>query len=295
MKSRTVSKKEAFVFCGIMLTSFPLLFCIDRGNSMLFAVAFTALFLALYDEDDKKYRYLAYVSLGIATAIKMYPGVFGILILRRALEEKDYKELILCVIICAVMLLLPFLWTDGTFADMLKNATGYGTGNVDIIQVNVVYMVSHFLKFMNLTEHTRYAVSSAVSYVLLLFILISVLFDKKMPMWQAVCLLAGSQVLCAGLGMGYLLLFMVIPAWYFLNSSYNETPMNAVYGVIFAFILLIIPGIPGEPDMYASFSLFKGICTLLIVAILLVHSYDRLLRDYRGRTPSQATASAEQK
>lgn len=68
--------------------------------------------------------------------------------------------------------------------------------------------------------------------------------------------------------------------------------MNAVYGVIFAFILLIIPGIP---DMYAWFSLFKGICTLLIVAILLVHSYDRLLRDYRGRALSQATASAEQK
>lgn len=92
---------------------------------MMFSVIFIALFLMFYNSENKKMRYLAYIFLGIATAIKIYQGLFGLLVLRRDLEQRDLKDTLICVAICALIFFLPFLLTDGTFIDVFQNATGF--------------------------------------------------------------------------------------------------------------------------------------------------------------------------
>lgn len=279
-KSSKISKREALIFFLIVITSYPMLYCIDRGNSMMFSVIFIALFLMFYNSENKKMRYLAYIFLGIAIAIKIYPGLFGLLVLRRDLEQRNLKDTLICAVICALIFFLPFLITDGTFIDMLHNATSYSENAITFGQVNIIAMFESILIASGVENYTSYrSIWHIVSYFILFLIVVSVLFDKKMPKWHVICLLSGSQVLCAGLGTEYLLLYMVIPAWYFINSNPDQTRENIVYGVILAAILLSIPG-SAEINI---FSFVKGMFTLTLVITLLAKSCDRMYNVYKTR------------
>lgn len=66
-----------------LILSGPMLFLLERGNILLIVIAFTMLFCALYDSENKYLRYIGYVSLAIAAAIKIYPAVFGLLLIKR--------------------------------------------------------------------------------------------------------------------------------------------------------------------------------------------------------------------
>lgn len=280
-RSCRVSKKEALIFFFIVVTSYPMLYCLDRGNSMMFSVIFIALFLMFYDSKSKNKRYLAFIFLGIATSIKIYPGLFGLLILRDGLNRRDLKETLICIIICALIFFPPFLLTDGTFMDMLHNATSFSGYAITFGQVNIIAMLESSLIALSVENYASYRfIGQILSGLMLLFIAASVIFDKAMPKWQMVCLLAGSQILCAGLGTQYLLLYMVIPAWYFVNSHPDESREYMIYGVLLAAILLSAPGSAGIGNI---FTFAKGMITLSIVIIILSKSCNRILEMLRNQ------------
>lgn len=288
-KDRKVSKKEMLLFFIIIITSYPMVYCLDRGNSMLYSVAFIMLFLFFYKSPNKKYRYLSYISLGIATSIKIYPVIFGILILKESIEDKNYKELIASAVICIVMFFLPFLLTDGTFIDMFRNATHLSEVGVSFGQVNITALMETFLTVAGIENYADYRnLGTVLSLILLGVILIFVLFDKKMPVWQTVCLLACSQVLCSGLGTQYLLLYMIIPAWYFINSNPKDSKIHIIYGVLFALILFMVPGV-GPSGNILTF--LKGMITLTITIIILTTGFNRI-RD-KSENPQNNTDVTE--
>ena len=276
-REKKVSKKEMLLFFLVAITSYPMIYCIDRGNSMLYSVVFVALFLLLYNSPNKKDRYFSYIFLSIAVSIKIYPVLFGILIFKKSVENKEYREFIACAVICVLTFFLPFFLTDGTFIDMFRNATNLSSIGVTFGQVNIVAMFEQLLIAIGVENYADFrSLGTVLSMILLAVIAVFILFDKKMPEWQAVSLLAGTQVLCAGLGTQYLLLYMIIPAWYFINSNPNNSKINMVYGILFAIILLIIPGI-GPDGNILSFT--KGIITLILTIVILTDCYNRI----RGR------------
>lgn len=289
-KSSKLSKTATYLSFAVFATSYPMLYCLDRGNSMLFSVLFIALFVMLYDSENKKHRYLSYIFLGLATATKIYPILFGTLVLKRTLEEKNYPELIGCIAICSALLFLPFPLTDGSFMDMFHNAFGYSSSTEAYYgRVNIVALITGTAEMLEAENFSHYTLLSAISYAFMIVVLIAALLDRKAPAWQTVCLLAGTQVLCAGLGTEYLLLYMIIPAWYFINSEIENTRKNMIYCLLFIGILISIPGSKGLGN---TFTFVKGILTLIITILILSESYSRLKEEYGNKKESGAEYAA---
>lgn len=285
-KGRRISKKEMLLFFLIVITSYPMVYCFDRGNSMLYSVVFISLFLLFYNSPNKKLRYLSYVSLSIATSIKIYPAFFGVLILKRSIEEGDFKELISCVIICVLMFFLPFFLTDGTFNDMFRNAIELSSNRITFGQVNITAILEAFLIGIGVETYADYRnIGTVLSLFLLVLIAVFILFDKTMPDWQAICLLACAQVLCTGLGAQYLLLYMIIPAWYFINSHPVGSKTNIIYSILFVTIILLIPGLGAAGNLL---TFLKGVVTLILTILILIESCCR----FRNKTGGDGTTPA---
>ena len=67
----------------IICCSSPFVYAIMRGNTIYFALIFVLLFLLYYDSDKPVLREIAYISLAIAGAIKIYPLFFGVFLLKK--------------------------------------------------------------------------------------------------------------------------------------------------------------------------------------------------------------------
>lgn len=267
-KSRSVSRKETILFFILILTSFPMLWSIDRGNSLLMAVILSSLFLAGYNSESKKIRYLSYISLGIATGIKIFPFLFGALLLRKFIKSKkveDLKELIICIFIGAIIFLVPFIFFEGSLIQIIGNAFGFkgavsplGAGDISSLIQTTAYLLGYEGYLTLATAGT------IVSLVFMLLTVLYVLFYNNAKKWELICVLAAAQVLCAGISYPYVLLYMLIPAWYFINSNPTMLNRNLIFAVLLAGILISLPIVGYEMLAY-----YKGIMAWAIVIIIL--------------------------
>lgn len=103
------TNSEKILFCCAILFSGPMFFLLERGNILIAAIAFSLLFLALYDSDKLSSRIVAYVCLAIAAAIKLYPAILGLMVV----SKKRYKEAGLLILLGAAAFLTPFFVFDG--------------------------------------------------------------------------------------------------------------------------------------------------------------------------------------
>lgn len=100
----TSLEKRLLTF-GLMISG-PFLYAIERGNFILYSYLFLLLFAQFYKSDKFIVRVLSYICLGISAAIKIYPAVFGLMII---FEKKvDFKEIVLAVVIGVAVFILPF-------------------------------------------------------------------------------------------------------------------------------------------------------------------------------------------
>lgn len=86
-------------FSGLMLLT------LERGNIIVYALIFTLLFVLLYESGTEKHRFLAYICLAVAANLKLYPAVFGLLII----EKRDWNGAIKCIGSFLLIYLLSFL------------------------------------------------------------------------------------------------------------------------------------------------------------------------------------------
>ncbi len=80
-KNKKGTSLEKLFFILMMFVSLPFLSIIDRGNIIIVAVTFSALFLTLYKSEKAVYREIAYICLAIAAAIKLYPAALILILL----------------------------------------------------------------------------------------------------------------------------------------------------------------------------------------------------------------------
>ena len=74
----------------LLIFSYPMLFTVMRGNCIVYSLIFTILFLYGYRSESPTVRCLSYISLGIAAGLKMYPALFGLLVIR----ERNVKDIL---------------------------------------------------------------------------------------------------------------------------------------------------------------------------------------------------------
>ena len=100
------SRLTKALFALAICTSSFFIYAIMRGNIILLAMLFTLYYGVFYDAKDERLRKTALLSLAIAANIKVYPAVFGCLLLK----ERRWKDIGRCVAY-ACLLFFPLFFT----------------------------------------------------------------------------------------------------------------------------------------------------------------------------------------
>lgn len=108
---------EKTVFVVVMFLSLPFFSVIDRGNIIVMAVVFSALFLMLYRSENAFHREISYICIAVATAIKLYPFLLVLVLLK----EKNFTGFLRSCIYSAILFFLPFLY----FGNVSENIRAY--------------------------------------------------------------------------------------------------------------------------------------------------------------------------
>ena len=267
----------------MMMLSYPFIYALERGNSILLALAFCLIFLLGYRSENKVIRYLSYIALGFAAGFKTYPAILWLLLAR----ERRYKEAGICAAIVVALLLVPFIFTDGNLLDYLDTVLTYSGSVAGVTNIN--QLITGLLhKAMGISETASSVVSYTVVGLFTLLSFIVILFDKEMKHWKVVALLSCNLILGFGVGCQYQMVYMAIPILYFLISEKKMTKENCFYTICLAMSVALIPGII-VMDIHPSW-IVGGIETMFVIAVAVA-----LLREGVGRLYRKRRDAAERR
>jgi len=105
-----IKSLTAFALC----CSYPMIFSIERGNTIIFTVLLCTFYLFYYNSENKVLRELALIALAVAAAFKITPAILGIMLL----YNKQFKECVRTVIYGIIMVFGPFIFLHGGFSNI---------------------------------------------------------------------------------------------------------------------------------------------------------------------------------
>lgn len=282
LKKDDILIKVIFV---LIIFSYSVIYAIERGNNILVVMLFSLFFLMFYNSEDRKMRYLSYISLSLAAGFKIYPLLLGLLILR----EKRYKEAIACALIGAALLLLPFVLTDGSIPILVENILSYSTDETPYGFINI----DQFMRVI-LNPFLLAGTINILIYLVLLAmyasVLYIVLFNKDIQKWKVVALLCCAIILGPGVGTQYLFVYMLIPLLFFLKYEEKLSKRNLFYLICFVMVMALIPGAYAVEDVWTLvISSLKSIFVILMMAGIVYEGvFCHLVRDKTESTPTSA-------
>ncbi len=261
---------ERFFVAIFLLVSFPMVYCLERGNSSLLAMAASAFFIFFRNSQSKAVREISYLMLALAAGLKMFPAVFGLLLI----YDKKYFAAFRTVIYGVLFVVLPylligalapeegglyevfmnseeeFMHTDGSEVT-LDGSLGRFAQNLLRWVDNKSYFTYNSTSVMNLC-YFLYAVrilppQYAQTGGLILFIATEIIafvlgfFCKRE--WQRIFICTYLMLNVHSVAMHYTLIY-IIPAFIvFLADSRGERrkPLNFTYLVLFSLQFICIP------------------------------------------------------
>lgn len=219
-----------------LIFSGPMFFLLERGNILLIVIALTMLFCALYDSDNKYLRYIAYVSLAIAAAIKIYPAVFGLLLIKR----RRYKDAAILAVIGIAVFVLPF-FAFGGFSSLGKMLTGMTAANAENVGSGFGYNFSltNILRILAvfLGKHIE-TVPKLIVYSGVFALLIGFVIARKE--WQQLFFLSMICLWTPFFSYTYSLVLLFLPVLSFLRelSVKEKNMLTAVYMILFVIVMV---------------------------------------------------------
>lgn len=226
---------ESTIFALSMIMSGPILFTIERGNMILLAFVFILIFGLYYNSENKWLRYLAYIALAISSAIKIYPALFGVLII----SHKRWKETIVAIALGVGFFVLPFVKFGGvssivalynnivSASPVLANrGTGYNFSFLNIIKIVQTL-------FGNVDTQPSEVVR-LVSFFIPIFIY---LFNSEE--WKRLYAITLFCIWVPEFSYTYTLVFFILPFIYFLNEDKKVETIDCIYMLLF--IIMLVP------------------------------------------------------
>ena len=138
-KVKLRSQFTRFFFAFFAFFSTPVLYMAERGNMILFCLIALLIYAFTYDSESKIYREIGIFSLAFAAALKLYPAIFGWLLI----ADKRYKDAARCIIYGIILLIVPSFFFGGPtcFAYVFGNIFSFsttGTGSTVSIICNAI-------------------------------------------------------------------------------------------------------------------------------------------------------------
>lgn len=98
-----------------LVLSGPMLFLLDRGNYLLYALLLMAVFLLYRNDETGWKRELSYLALAAATGIKLYPAALALLLLR----ERKFLPFLRTALYSVALVVLPFFCFQGGWRNIV--------------------------------------------------------------------------------------------------------------------------------------------------------------------------------
>ncbi|SMC45226.1 Protein of unknown function [Oscillospiraceae bacterium] len=243
--SRKREEQEKFIqkilIIFIMFSS-PFIYQYERANIIFIALMLLITYLLLKDSDNKIAREISLICLALSACIKIYPAVFGLLLLK----EKRWKESIRVVIYGLIFFFVPFAFMGGfdkisKFLEALllspdnSDPHEYGYGN-KLNFTNTIMAVHTF--FVNRGKISYADAQNKAHYMSLALTFGSAImayFSKEK--WKTYALLTGIMVGFPAFSFMYCSVFICIPLVTFIMQKREKIrKMDIVYIITFLMI-----------------------------------------------------------
>ena len=253
--------KEILTF--LMLTAFPLIYAFERGNSMMYLVVFVIAFIMFYRSDNKYLRMLAYISLGIASGIKIYAVLFGLLILR----DRNFRELAIAYSIMLVMMIVPFIFTDGNMYVFFRNLVNYFNNlNINLSNIgNINPILGIVTSWMDESTFKPFLYIGIVGFFLSIIIITT--FSRRLEQWKIVALVCCGMTLGMGSLSTYNNCIFLIPLIMMISEKKNPSKLDYVYLILFLTMMIWIPIFPGTRSQISDLQVILPVSLIYVMLI----------------------------
>lgn len=265
------SEKTKNIFIISFFLSGPFLFLLERGNILIISLALLLIFIAFHDSDNIYLRILGCAALAISAAMKLYPAIFALLLLK----EKRYKAFISTAVLGLALFFVPFFFFNG-IESMQKFFSGL------LLSSSEQSMRGHGLNYslQNIVDVMAEIVGLDASGIgasvsILGLILSLVIFAKAEHLWQCAFACSLACVWVPAFSYTYSLT-MFVPAILRCLSDKEKiaTPSEcaAILLLLFTQIMFISPvmSLDGPTATYPMYwGCFLGNVAILLAAVLM--------------------------
>jgi len=289
---RKMGKEKLPLLALFAVLCSPMLYLVERGNILIVSLVFSALFILGYRSENNLIRHLSYVCLGIAAAIKIYPVVLGLLVVR----EKKWKHTVQCVAYGAAFCIIPFFIIGGIPEIMLyiRNVTtsfGKNEAMSNPWLLNYVNIWTEWGEIFADNAVIGRSIGKATLYIITALLGVSMLCSKQW--WKAIAAGMLIIVLFPGFTSYYCAAFFAIPMMCFAVHQ-HKSKINYVYAVIFILLLAPLQFVCGALGVtQAAYWTFVGSIGVLFAYFLVGDCMVNLVRDINRKISEKRLAKAE--
>lgn len=261
-----------------VIVSSPVLFTIERGNTILFTVILVGMFIFTYDSDEKIKKEVGLLALALAFNFKISPAFMGILLIIR----KDYRAALRAAFYALSIFLISFIPINGGISaipQMFKNVKtnlDEFSGTTGTTIDAAVYNLTR--KFGGLDEQmliNSMSISRIITYIAAIILCFAAYKVYKFK-WQKIMALTSCLLILPSHSGEYCILYIIPAIILFLNASEHRMK-DIVYlfvGILFMWDFYITDVDWRQRNL--SIGMLIMVITLLVDAVreslvLLVH------------------------
>lgn len=266
------SIKLSIVFSGCCIFSYGMLFAFERGNIILLCIPLIMLFLLWKDSEKRYQRILSIIALVLAAGLKVYPAIFGVLLL----TKRRWKEAVIAIVLGVIILCGPLIISGGlnSILKYASNVGGFsesaGLGSLHGFSLQVIAKsICHLLTIdsSNILKYVQWC-----AYILLVSGCVLSFFVKEN--WKKIALITSLVIIVPGTSMPYISTFLLFPFTAFLNEETGQHSKVTSWLYFFLFMLILLPySLPAfltfEPFTLTTANFVRQIAMLIFTVLIL--------------------------
>lgn len=277
--------KQNKMLCVCVSLSAPILFCIDRGNLILLSLICVLWFFLFKDSKNKYLCESSLILLAVAANLKIYPAVFGLILLGDGFKNntKNLKKLCRLIIYGIVLFLVPFMFTGGFSGIFSLINNILNTSSSFSFSYGLKVNISNFFGYLgHLTGLSLFNIISSLSVPVFAAILLSAFFLLKCN-WKKVLSLSLMSVLLPGFSYMYSLIFLIPALILFFKEEKRLCANTYIYLVLMTCCFIYYPfnflkitpflatGLSGH-GLYevTAWNLVSSICLIVMTVLLFI-------------------------
>lgn len=262
LKNSNKFRLHASIMSFVMIVSFPVMFCLERGNIIILSVILAMFFVFFKDAPNPIIRELSYIALAFSAGIKLYPAIFGLTLI----IEKKYKEAARTILYGLIIVIGPIIFfidefkTSGTtvaavssllqinstsLADtgtssalmkILKNLLSFATNKKSSLNFSSV-SIENFVHILKLNNGAT--IAKIVCAITEIIAAIAAFMTKSE--WKKIFLISYLMLNIPSASSSYALSFLFIPFFIFLFGTTERKYSDKFHIVCFSLLFTPLP------------------------------------------------------